>query len=407
MSVRQREDVLNALGKPAWIVDYRDEHGKRRQEKTEARTQKEAQTIEAAIKAKIDLAKAMGVPKQALTGTTFSDFVETTFLPAIKLSVRESTYEGYSNTAGDLKEYFGEMLLSSIEPLTIDEYFKGRDKEKTYTGRPPGEGTLRNRLNRMNQIMKMALRKRLIQYNPVEAVDRRKYKPAPKAALTKSQEEKILAKAPAWLRPILTMGIYGGMRVSEILGMQWEHIEGGLIFIPEENSKNHKPRWIPISSEMEAALATLQAGRLAVGSPGYVFWNAARKSPYKRQGVYSALKRVAGNLGIDTTTHATRVTFITDARESGKITDAHLMAITGHADARMLNLYTKVKPEHLKGLTEGLRTTAARAVGELAVNRGESGESAVNQPETGKDATRTQREAGGGKGVRSKSLGAS
>jgi integrase len=355
MSVRQRPAMLNALGQPAWIVDYKDEHGRRKELRTDATSKKDAQVIEAGIKLQIEKAKALGVTKQALSGMTFSKFVDEVFLPAIGQSVRESTYQGYSITAKDLNDYFGSMLISSIEPLTIDRYFETRHREKTYKGTAPGEGTLRNRLNRMNQIMKFALRKRLIQYNPVEAVNRRKYKPAPKAPITKTQEEKILNASQDWLKPILTMGIYGGMRVSEILGMQWEHIQNGLIFIPEENSKNHKARWVPISSEMEAALAPLQARRLVKGSKPYVFWNEARQEPYKRQGVYTAVKRIAGQLGIDTTIHATRVTFITDARESGKITDAHLMAITGHADARMLNLYTKVQPEHLKGLTEGLR----------------------------------------------------
>jgi hypothetical protein len=54
-------------------------------------------------------------------------------------------------------------------------------------------------------------------------------------------------------------------------------------------------------------------------------------------------------LNIKTTFHATRITFVTDARESGKIIDAHVMAITDHSIGRIPDHYTKIKSEDLKG----------------------------------------------------------
>ncbi len=365
MSIRRRPELLNARGQPAFIIDYRDEYGRRKQVKTEALTLKEAQGIEAAIRTKIEKAKALGVPQQALTGMTFGRFVDEVYLPAIGQKIRPSTLEGYTVTAEDLKAYFGTMALASIEPTVLDGFFEKRKKDL-------GPGTLKNRLTQLNAMMKMALRKRIILSNPVDGVERWKVESAPKAALTPEQEEAVMAGLPEWCRPIAVMGFYGGMRVSEILGMKWEHlqVDPGLIYIPQENAKNGKPRFVPLTSEMEAALAPLRARRLAEGSPPWIFWNAARQAPYKRQGVYCAYARVAGRLKLGTAFHATRVTFVTDARESGKIPDGKLMAITGHADVRMLGVYTKIRPESLKGATEGLRSR--------------------------KDATQTQHEAAGG-----------
>jgi len=355
MSIRRDPRMRNAEGEPAFIIDYKDEHGRRKQVRTDACTLKDAQRIERDILTRIDKAKALGVPKQALTGMRFDQFTDEIYLPAVKQEVKAGTYERYVVLAGHLKDHFGKMALSSIEPLTIDEYFASRGDEVTAMGRAPGAGELRNRRFQLRAIMKRAMKKRLIQSNPVDASDSIEYEPAQKASLTRSEEEKILAAMPEWLRGVAIMGIYGGMRVSEATGMKWEHIRDGLIYIPAENSKTGRPRCVPVTSEIEATLTPLRARRLAEGSPSWVFWNPDRKAPFKADSAVKKYGTIARRLGINATSHCGRVTFVTDARESGKITDAQVMAITGHSTARMLDHYTKIKPEHLKGVTEGLR----------------------------------------------------
>src|SRR5262245_7265293 len=145
MSVRRRPEMLNSLGEPAFIIDYRDEHGRRKQIRTEATTLKDARLIEASILTKVELAKRLPVPKQALEAMTVERFTLDVYLPAVELEVKPKTYEGYEVIVKDLNKYFGKMTLASIEPLTIDDYFDSRGNEITQMGRPPGAGTLRNR----------------------------------------------------------------------------------------------------------------------------------------------------------------------------------------------------------------------------------------------------------------------
>jgi integrase len=347
--------MLNAQGEPSYCIDFKDEHGRRKQVRTNACTERDAARMLRAALDRIDKAGALGVPKQALESMTFARFTDLVYLPAIEQKVRASTYERYVNLARHLTDYFGTMALASIEPLTIDDYFKSRGTERTNQGVIPKPEEFRNRRFQLMAIMKHSIKKRLIPSSPVEATDRIEYTPAPRVALTLTDEERILGACPAWLAPIVTFGIYGGMRMGEIVAIRWEHLQDGLIYIPEENSKTGTARHVPLTREMEAALAPLRARRLAEGSPAWMFWNAPRKSAYTAHGVSLAYRRVARSLGIKTSFHATRVTFITDARESGKITDAALMKIVGHSTGRMLDHYTKVKPEHLKGLTDGLR----------------------------------------------------
>ncbi len=341
-------NMLNPMGEPAYCLDYRDEHGRRKQTRTNASTMKDAERALRAVLSEIDKAKALGVPRQALSGVTFGAFVDQTYLPLIGQKIRGSTKEGYEAACRDLKDYFGAMVLGSIEPTTIDGYLE--DRKKTL-----GAGTLKNRLHRLNAIFKKAQRKRVAQYSPCDGIERWTYQPKEKAALTPEQEEALMGELAEWVKPIVTWGLYGGMRESEIIKTEWRHVEGGFVHIPAENAKNGKPRAVPLSSEMEAAIAPLRARRLAEGSPSWVFYDAARRGPYTRRQVYHAYKAAAKRLKIESTFHCTRVTLITDARESGRIPDPVLGAIVGHSDGRMLAHYTKIRPEHLAGATEGLR----------------------------------------------------
>ncbi len=356
MSVRQRPEILNALGKPAWIVDYRDEYGRRKQIKTNSLTEREAKIIEADLLLKVDRARREKVSVDALNPVTFSTFVDETYLPWIKTEVKEKTYKRYVVLTGHLKDYFGTMILASIKPTTVDDEFKAMLREKTIQGRAPGAGELKNRLNQLGAILDMAIKKELLRTaNPAHYANRIRYTPKKKHFITEAEEEKILAAAPDWLKPIIVVGLYGGMREAEITAIKWEHVGEDYIVIPAENSKTGETRYIPLNAEIRAAIGDRTSRRLEEGSPPWVFYSRSRKGPFLPNSVSMAFKRVASGLSIPATFHCTRVAFVTSARNGGKIKDVHLKAITGHKTDQMLEHYTKVQPEHLIGTTEGLR----------------------------------------------------
>ncbi len=362
MSVRQRPEILNAKGQPAWIVDYRDEHGRRKQVKTDALTKKEAQGIEASILTKIEKGKALGITQEAMQPPTFGKFTDEVYLPSMEATVRESTYKSYERLCDRLKDYFGPMTLPSIKADTIEAYFRKAEKETTIQGRAPGKGELLNRRARLGAILEMAYKRDLIQKNYARCVDRPEYTPEEKHVITPGEEKKLLDAAPSWLKPAIVVGLYGGMRESEIAAMTWGNVKDGFIFIPD--SKNGESRHVPLNAEIEAALATLDRA-IKDGRPvEWVFWNAALESPRSANTIGNAFKRVAIAVKIPATTfHCTRHTFITRMRTGDRtIPDAELMAITGHKTASMIQHYTHVKPEHLRGKTEGLSKKCATPV---------------------------------------------
>lgn len=362
MSIRRStEGMMNALGEPAFIIDYRDEHGRRRQIRTDATTMRDARLAEAAILTQIEKAKALGISRQALTPKTFAEFTDQTYLPAMQGKVRESTYKSYERLCGKLKDYFGTMSLASITPNTIDEYFRSTSRETTAQKRAPGAGELNNRRARLMAIMGMAEMKEWIPRNPVKAVERQEYDPEEKHLITQDEEEKLLAASPNWLRPFIVMGLYGGLREGEIARMKWEHVQGGFIHIPEENAKNGEARDIPINTRMEAVLADLARVRMQEGSPDWVFYSRQRKGHFLPNSVSMAFKRLADALDIPVTFHCTRHTFITRMQDAG-IALPHLKAITGQKTDAMVAHYTHLKRAHLKGKTDVLCQENARQV---------------------------------------------
>lgn len=369
MSVREStEGMVNALGKPAWIVDYRDEHGRRRQVKTDATSMKEARLIEASILTQIEKAKALGLSRQALTPKTFAQFTDETYLPAMKAKVRGSTYKSYVRLCGKLKDYFGTMSLASITPNTIDDYFRSTAKEITAQKRAPGAGELNNRRARLMAIMGMAEMKEWIPRNPVKAVERQEYDPEEKHLITADEEEQLLNASPDWLRPFIVMGLYGGLREGEIAKMKWEHVQSGFIHVPEENAKNGEERDVPINARLEAVLADLARVRMQEGSPDWVFYSRARKGHFLPNSVSMAFTRLAEGLGIPATFHCTRHSFITRMQDSG-IALPHLKAITGQKTDAMVAHYTHLKRAHLKGKTDVLCRESARQTQDAVAQR--------------------------------------
>jgi integrase len=337
--------MKNSLGENSFIIDYRDEHGKRKQTRTDACTLKDAQRIERSILTEIDKAKTLGLSREALSPTTFSAFAEKVYLPSIEKTVRASTYKRYEDLYNNLKAFFGQMNLASITPAAIDNYFAKAENSAD----APGPGELHNRRARLGAILEMAMIRRLIQYNPIRAVKGRSYNPKKRHVITPDEEKALFKHSPSWLKPFIVIGLYGGMRESEISAMKWEDVKDNFIHIPD--SKTGEPRYVPINDQIRAVLGA-QDRVIIGGKPvAHVFWNASILKPFSGNSISEGFRRVARDAGVPATFHCTRSTFVTRIRDAG-VNDARVMAITGHKTARMLQHYTNLGPKHLEGATD-------------------------------------------------------
>lgn len=143
--------------------------------------------------------------------------------------------------------------------------------------------------------------------DPTEHVGKIKVPKRAARPLTPTEIERTVAAArSASLRAIVMLGAYGGLRVSEIAALRWDHldVERGLIAVRE--GKGGKDRFVPLAARLGDELGVLRRR-----SDGYVVGTTGANVSQRVRGHFA-------RLGVDHRPHDLRATFCTEAmRRSG------------------------------------------------------------------------------------------
>jgi integrase len=77
------------------------------------------------------------------------------------------------------------------------------------------------------------------------------------------QYEALLAALPEYLKPVLTIAFFTGMRIGEVRSIQWKHVDflEGMIRLTARQTKGKKKRAIPIFGELKRVLLAQHAKR--------------------------------------------------------------------------------------------------------------------------------------------------
>jgi integrase len=152
--------------------------------------------------------------------------------------------------------------------------------------------------------------------------------------LSEDEQRRILEAAPRKLRAFLMLALITGARAGELLALRWEHVTDGFLTFWE--TKNGKPRRLPLSPAIEAVLRALPRVH------PWVFTNAQTEQPYTANGLRHVFDRAvirAGVSGDDVTMHTLRHTALSRMIAKG-YDDYTVMEISGHPSTRMLARYT-------------------------------------------------------------------
>ena len=146
--------------------------------------------------------------------------------------------------------------------------------------------------------------------------------------ITKEEEDRLLLNSPVWLAAIIEFALNTGMRRSEILNLQWEHVFMDKGYLIVNKSKNGNKRNIPINTTVSAVLTL--AGP---NSFGFVFRGITQRSLE-----YTFQKAVNGSGSLDLHFHDLRHTFASRLVQSG--CDLYRVQILmGHSSFDMVNRY--------------------------------------------------------------------
>jgi integrase len=276
---------------------------------------------------------------------------------AEELPERHSTARSYRSwLANHIKPKWGEYPLQQIKPLAVEQWLKGLDLA------PKSKGHLKNQ---MRIVFNCAMRWELLPYqaNPmgfvrVKDVSKRVRQ---SVVLTIDQFRQVLEHIPEPYRTMCVVAGCLGLRISEVLGLQWRDfnwetrqvqiLRSWVFGHVGEPKTEYSRRPMPVDLALEKLLREYRR-RLPSSLQESVWLFASKRTgmpshPWsaQRRWLLRAGEKVGvGRLGW----HAFRHTYSTLLNEHG--TDVKVQQeLLRHADIRTtMNIYTRAVPERLR-----------------------------------------------------------
>ncbi|MDQ3955630.1 MAG: site-specific integrase [Actinomycetota bacterium] len=165
--------------------------------------------------------------RETNTDTTLRDFLTETWLPAIRRSIRDSTYSGYvSHVHCHIIPALGSLRLASVKPSDINGFYARLLREGGARSKEPLSGTTVRRVHAtFRRAFRDAVKWGLVDGNPVSRAD----PPSPRAdtpremTTWRAEELKqfLSSVAPHEDRELWHVLAMTGLRRGEALGLRW------------------------------------------------------------------------------------------------------------------------------------------------------------------------------------------
>lgn len=160
-------------------------------------------------------------------------------------------------TVERLDKFFAGIRVSQIDTTMMKKFAALLQSEGL------SNGSINRSLSALRRMFHLAMeeqRLRFIPYFPMldEAAPR-------KGFFERDEYQKLHAALPEYLRPVLAIGYYTGMRRAEITTLKWEQVDllNRVIHLNAGETKNGEGRDVQIASELYAVLAAQHAKRVA------------------------------------------------------------------------------------------------------------------------------------------------
>jgi integrase len=181
-------------------------------------------------KRKVEVAEGKFLEKQRPITTTFNELADAYLSYAIYQQQKRSwTRDRTSVTI--LKAYFGGKRLPELTPALIEQYRSWRKDTISRRGKPVTPATINRELACLKRMYSVA-RKGLIllkggapQDNPMASINMDRENNERDRVFSKDEFDRLLAVAPAHLKPILLTAYYTGMRRGELLKLTWDRVD--------------------------------------------------------------------------------------------------------------------------------------------------------------------------------------
>jgi integrase len=236
----------------------------------------------------------------------------------------------------------GELRLEALTPAVLDQYIARKQHAGTCSAK-----TLNNHLRLLHAMFERAVKWRLLNVNPVRAVDMLKVEQADTDTLTPDEVQALLVAAPPIVRLFTLVAVLTGARRNEVLSLTWDRVdfERALLRVERQWTADG---WAPLKSrkrvhampaELWQALLDHRGRSAYVASTDFVFATSTGR-PIDGSNMLRWFKLAARAAGITRSVwvHQLRHTAGTRAAELG-LSALEVAAMLGHAQASTSERY--------------------------------------------------------------------
>lgn len=323
----------------SWIVDYLDPTGRRRRKFFPLKKDAEAY-----------LGKVVSTIREGRYHDVF-DVKRETQVTFNELADRYvENYRG-QKCFSRLKYYlveeyraaFGSRRLSEISYLDLETYRNRRKATPTRAGKARTDATVNRELSTLRHMLNKAVEWGMLEVNPFSKGSKLMLKENNHRLrfLTDTEIEALLKACSPHLRPVVEVALLTGMRRGELLGLKWEQVRNGFIYLTE--TKGGKARQIPVNDRLAQIFRELRREN-QLRSP-YVFCDSQGRRFYEVKRSFASACRRAGLE--DFRFHDLRHTFASHLVMRGVSLKA-VQELLGHADIKMTMRYAHLSQAHLK-----------------------------------------------------------
>src|ERR1051325_591255 len=328
----------------------------------EARTKQQAEQAESKIKQEI-FEKRFEVQQK---GTDLlSDFLDDVYLPWSK--VNKKSWRDDACNIPMLKAYFEGKALREIPVQLVEKFKTDRMDTPTKKGTARQPATVNRELTLLSSAFSLAVKYDKADSNPCRRVDVFQLDNLRYRYLLPEEEPRLITELSgprAHLKPAVIVALGTGMRLGEQLRMKRSQVDFLRNIVTARETKNGRPRDIPMNDEVRETLAGLCKDKRP---DDYVFVSPKDSDKRLREvkrGFHTAC-RLASIKGLEW--KDLRATFGTRLAEAG--CDAFTIAqLLCHSDVRVTMRYVRSVKDTKRGAVKAIKLSPRKSVHKLATN---------------------------------------